>query len=130
RRHVPVVVDEGQDAVGALLRQEHPGFGRALAEILDADDRARGPRRGGGKGGRASAKPTVGVRFRIYTQDVRKRLTRKAFVERTALAALGAAGAYEALDVLAGAPARAAIAAAPLPPEQHLLQGGRVIVDG
>ena len=56
-------------------------------------------------------------------------LTRKAFVERAALAALGAAGAYEALDVLAGTPARAAIAAAPLPPEQHLLQGGRVIVD-
>jgi hypothetical protein len=60
---------------------------------------------------------------------VRDRLTRKAFVERAALAALGAAGAYEALDVLAGTPARAAIAAAPLPPEQHLLQGGRVIVD-
>src|SRR6185437_4153344 len=30
---------------------------------------------------------------------------------------------------LAAAPARAAIAPAALPPEQHLLQGGRVIVD-
>ena len=57
------------------------------------------------------------------------RLTRRTFVERAALAALGAAGAYEALDTLAGTPARAAIAAAALPPEQHLLQGGRVIVD-
>lgn len=56
-------------------------------------------------------------------------LTRRAFIERAALVALGTAGAYEALDALAGAPARAATSVAQLPPEQHLLQGGRAIVD-
>jgi hypothetical protein len=50
-------------------------------------------------------------------------------LERAGVAALGAAGVYEALDTIAPAPARAAIAKSSLPPEQHLLQGGRVIVD-
>ena len=55
------------------------------------------------------------------------RLSRKAFLERSALAALGTTGLYGALEQ--ATPARAAIAASPLPPEQHLMQGGRAITD-
>ena len=56
-------------------------------------------------------------------------LSRKAFLERSGLAALGAAGIYSILGELGAAPARAAIARASLPPEQHLMQGLRVITD-
>ncbi len=58
-----------------------------------------------------------------------KGLSRRAFLERSGLAALGAAGVYSLLDGLGAAPARAAIARAALPPEQHLMQGLRVISD-
>src|SRR5579862_5678527 len=60
---------------------------------------------------------------------MREGLSRRAFLERSGLAALGAAGVYSALGELAAAPARAAIAKAALPPEQHLMQGLRVITD-
>jgi hypothetical protein len=60
---------------------------------------------------------------------VAERLSRKAFLERSGLAALGAAGVYGVLDGLAAAPARAAVARSPLPPEQHLLQGMRVVTE-
>lgn len=56
-------------------------------------------------------------------------LTRKEFLQRSGLAALGAAGVYGLLDGIAAAPVRAAIARAALPPEQHLMQGLRVITD-
>jgi hypothetical protein len=55
-------------------------------------------------------------------------LTRKAFLQRSGLAALGVAGAYGLLEELAAPLARAATTAA-LPPEQHLVQGLRVITD-
>jgi hypothetical protein len=55
------------------------------------------------------------------------RLSRKGFLERSGLVALGAAGVYGALEH--AVPARAAVAAAPLPPEQHLMQGGRIVTD-
>jgi len=54
-------------------------------------------------------------------------LDRKAFLQRSGLAALGAAGVYSLFDAVA--PVRAAIAATALPPEQHLMQGLRVITD-
>ncbi|HVV59586.1 MAG TPA: hypothetical protein VHC45_14590 [Gaiellaceae bacterium] len=56
-------------------------------------------------------------------------LTRKEFLQRSGLAALGIAGVYGLLDGLATAPARAAVARVALPPEQHLMQGLRVITD-
>ena len=55
------------------------------------------------------------------------RLTRKQFVGGAAATALAAAGVYELADRLGTAPAR--IAAGPRPPEQHLLDGIRVVTD-
>jgi hypothetical protein len=55
--------------------------------------------------------------------------SRRTFLERAGLAALGASGVYSLLDGLATAPARAAIAAGALPPEQHLMTGLRMITD-
>ena len=55
------------------------------------------------------------------------RLTRKQLVGGAAASALAAAGIYELADRLASAPAR--VAAGPRPPEQHLLDGIRVITD-
>jgi hypothetical protein len=56
-------------------------------------------------------------------------LSRRELLQRAALTALGATGVYGTVDSLAAAPARAATESGPLPPEQHLLQGTRVIVD-
>jgi hypothetical protein len=56
------------------------------------------------------------------------KLTRKQVLAGAAAGALGAAGAYELVDRLAGsAPTRSA--AGPLPPEQHLLDGLRTVTD-
>ena len=55
------------------------------------------------------------------------RLTRRQVLAGAATGALGAAGIYELVDRLAGSPERAA--ATPVGPEQHLLDGQRVIVD-
>lgn len=55
--------------------------------------------------------------------------SRRGFLQRAGLAALGVSGVYSLLDGLAAAPARAAIAATGLPPEQHLMLGVRVIRD-
>jgi hypothetical protein len=56
------------------------------------------------------------------------KLTRKQVLAGAAAGALGAAGAYELVDRLAGdGPTRAA--AGPLPPEQHVLDGVRVVTD-
>jgi hypothetical protein len=57
------------------------------------------------------------------------RLTRKQLVARAGAGALGAAGIYELVDHLTPPPARAGGDRAPLPPEQHLLQGVRVVHD-
>ena len=57
------------------------------------------------------------------------RLSRRAFLERSGLAALGATGLYSLLEEVAALPARAAAAPAALAPEQHLMEGLRVIVD-
>jgi hypothetical protein len=54
-------------------------------------------------------------------------LTRRQFVAGAAGVALGAAGIYELVDQMTSAPARTA--AGPLPPEQHLLEGLRIIRD-
>jgi hypothetical protein len=56
-------------------------------------------------------------------------LSRRAFLRRAGLTALGVSGVYTMLDGLAAAPARAAMTARALPPEQHLMQGLRVITD-
>jgi hypothetical protein len=56
------------------------------------------------------------------------RLTRKQLVVGGAGAALGAAGLYELVDQMTSAPARPAPAAS-LPPEQHILDGVRVVTD-
>jgi hypothetical protein len=56
-------------------------------------------------------------------------LSRREFLERSGLAALGATGLYSLLEEVAALPARAAAAPAALAPEQHLLEGLRVIVD-
>ena len=56
-------------------------------------------------------------------------LSRRSLLRRAGLAALGVTGVYGAVDSLAPAPARAAAESAAPPPEQHLLQGTRVIVD-
>ena len=66
---------------------------------------------------------------RCYGQLVPDDLSRRAFLQRSGLAALGATGVYSLLEEIAAAPARAATAAGALPPEQHLMQGLRVIVD-
>ena len=57
------------------------------------------------------------------------RLSRRAFLERSGFAALGATGLYSLLEEVAALPARAAAAPAALAPEQHLMEGLRVIVD-
>ena len=54
-------------------------------------------------------------------------LTRKQLVGGAAASALAAAGIYELVDKLGSTPAR--VASAPLPPEQHLLDGIRVVTD-
>jgi hypothetical protein len=56
------------------------------------------------------------------------RLTRKQLVVGGAGAALGAAGLYELVDQMTSAPARPAPSAS-LPPEQHILDGVRVVTD-
>ena len=56
------------------------------------------------------------------------KLTRKQVLAGAAGAALGAAGVYELVDQLAGAPERTAVAA-PRQPEQHLLSGVREVTD-
>jgi hypothetical protein len=55
--------------------------------------------------------------------------SRRELLQRAGLAALGVTGVYGAVDSLAAAPARAATESGPMPPEQHLLRGTRVIVD-
>jgi hypothetical protein len=55
------------------------------------------------------------------------RLTRRALLGSAAAGALGAAGIYEVVDRLAQSPARPKVEV--LPPEQHLLEGVRVVVD-
>lgn len=56
------------------------------------------------------------------------RLTRKQLVGGAAASALAAAGIYELADRLGSAPARVA-SGQPRPPEQHLLDGIRVVTD-
>lgn len=56
------------------------------------------------------------------------RLTRKQLIVGGAGVALGAAGVYELVDQMTAAPART-VAAGPLPPEQHILDGLRVVRD-
>ena len=55
------------------------------------------------------------------------RLTRRQLIAGGAVAGLGAAGIYELVDQLSGSPARPA--AEGLTPEQHLLQGVRIVED-
>ena len=55
------------------------------------------------------------------------RLTRRQLVAGGAVAGLGAVGIYELVDQLSGSPARPA--AEGLTPEQHLLQGVRIVED-
>jgi len=55
------------------------------------------------------------------------RLTRKQLVGGAAASALAAAGIYELAERMTTAPAR--VAAGPRPPEQHLLDGIRVVMD-
>jgi len=55
------------------------------------------------------------------------RLTRRQLIAGGAVAGLGAAGIYELVDELSGSPSRPA--AEGLTPEQHLLQGVRIIED-
>ena len=55
------------------------------------------------------------------------RLTRKQFVGGAAASALAAAGIYELADRMTSAPPR--VATGPRPPEQHLLDGIRVVTD-
>jgi hypothetical protein len=56
-------------------------------------------------------------------------LSRRAFLQRSGLAALGAAGAYGLLADIAPPRAGAASARVSLPAEQHLMRGLRVLVD-
>jgi hypothetical protein len=58
---------------------------------------------------------------------VRRLTRRQALTGAAGIAALGSAGIYELVDQLGTAPPRAA--AASLPPEQHLLEGQRVVRD-
>ena len=56
------------------------------------------------------------------------KLTRRQVLAGAAAGALGATGAYELVDRLAGSsPARGP--AGPLPPEQHVLDGVRTVTD-
>jgi hypothetical protein len=55
------------------------------------------------------------------------RLTRKQLLAGAGAGALGAAGIYELVDRLTPGPRRGATAAAPLPVEQHLLEGVRTV---
>jgi len=55
------------------------------------------------------------------------RLSRKQFLAGAGAGALGAAGIYELVDRLTPAPKRAARPKAPLPVEQHLLEGVRIV---
>ena len=55
------------------------------------------------------------------------RLTRRQLIAGGAVAGLGAAGIYELVDQLSGSPSRPA--AEGLTPEQHLLQGVRIVED-
>jgi hypothetical protein len=57
------------------------------------------------------------------------RPTRKQFLAGAGAGALAAAGIYELVDRLTAAPERAARPVAPLPPEQHILDGVRMVVD-
>ena len=50
-------------------------------------------------------------------------------LQRAGIAALGATGVYGTVDTLTAPPARAATGPAKVLPEQHLMQGTRVIVD-
>jgi hypothetical protein len=56
-------------------------------------------------------------------------LTRRQLVAGAGAGALGAAGIYELVDRLTPPPARADVERGPLPPEQHLLRGVRVVHD-
>jgi hypothetical protein len=56
------------------------------------------------------------------------KLTRKQVLAGAAAGALGAAGAYELVDRLAGSSPERAVAG-PLPPEQHILEGVRNVTD-
>ena len=68
------------------------------------------------------------LRSLVLVPPVGVKLTRKQVLAGAAVGALGAAGAYELVDQLAGSsPPRAA--AGPLPPEQHVLDGVRTITD-
>jgi hypothetical protein len=64
-----------------------------------------------------------------YPARVDGQHSRRAFLQRAGVVALGTSGVYSLLDGLAATPARAATAATALPPEQHLMQGLRVITD-
>jgi len=55
------------------------------------------------------------------------KLTRKQLLAGAGAGALGAAGIYELVDQLTGAPKRAATPLGPLPPEQHVLLGVRSV---
>jgi hypothetical protein len=57
------------------------------------------------------------------------RPTRKQFLAGAGAGALAAAGIYELVDQLGGSPKRAARPAGPLPPEQHVLEDVRHVVD-
>ena len=57
------------------------------------------------------------------------RPTRRQFLAGAGAGALAAVGIYELVDQLSGSPTRAARPAGPLPPEQHVLDGVRHIVD-
>ena len=57
------------------------------------------------------------------------RVTRKQLLAGAGAGALAAAGIYELVDQLGGSPTRAAAPAGPLPPEQHVLEGVRHVVD-
>jgi hypothetical protein len=56
-------------------------------------------------------------------------LTRKQFIAGAGVGAAGAAGVYELVDRLTPPPARAAPSARRPPPEQHVLEGVRVVHD-
>src|SRR5438105_2887925 len=57
------------------------------------------------------------------------RLTRKQFLAGAGAGAIGAAGVYELVDRLGSAPRRAVGPTQPLPAEQHVLEGGRIVRD-
>jgi hypothetical protein len=57
------------------------------------------------------------------------KVTRKQLLAGAGAGALAAAGIYELVDQLSAAPERAARPIAPLPPEQHVLDGVRHVVD-